>query len=236
MISLKGKNCLITGATGGIGKEIAELMIQEGCNLFLTSENECKLKNFSIQLKKKYKKNIEWANCDFSDIHNLYGFAFNEFFRKTDILINSVGIFYKKELEDTEPNILRNIFSINLMSPIKMCEMIIPFMRERKWGRIVNIGSSSSYNGYAKTTLYCATKHGILGFSRALHDEVKKDGIRVFCVSPAGVKTKMGKIASNNNYDTFLNPKEVAEYIVSSIKYDKEMIINEIRLNRNNDK
>ena len=100
------------------------------------------------------------------------------------------------------------------------------------WGRIVNFGSSSAYTGTRKTSLYCASKHAILGFSRALHEELKEYNIRTFCVSPAGVKTKMGKLIENHNFNTFLNPKEIVEYVAFICSFDNEMISEEIRLNR----
>ena len=80
--------------------------------------------------------------------------------------------------------------------------------------------------------LYCASKHALLGFSRALHDELKKYNIRTYCVSPSGVKTEMGKLIKNQNFDTFIDPREIAEYVVFICSFDGEMISDEIRLNR----
>jgi NAD(P)-dependent dehydrogenase (short-subunit alcohol dehydrogenase family) len=105
-------------------------------------------------------------------------------------------------------------------------------MVKNRWGRIINIGSSSAYGGYKNTSLYCASKHALLGFSRALHDELKEHNIRVFCVSPSGTKTAMGKSIKGQNYDTFIDPKDVAEYIAYISSFDNAMISEEIRLNR----
>ena len=105
-------------------------------------------------------------------------------------------------------------------------------MKKKQWGRIVNLGSSSSYSGFKNGSIYCTSKHAILGFSRSLHSELKEDNIRVFCISPGSVKTKMAKKSKDQNFETFLNPKQVAEFIVHAISYDNEMIADEIRLNR----
>ena len=105
-------------------------------------------------------------------------------------------------------------------------------MKKKKWGRIINIGSSSSYQGFSEGTIYCASKHALLGLSRSLFAELKEAKIRTFCISPGSIKTDMGKQDKKQNYKTFLDPKEVAEYIVYSINFDKELVTEEIRLNR----
>ena len=74
----------------------------------------------------------------------------------------------------------------------------------------------------------------MLGFSKSIDEEFRKYGIRTFTVSPGSVKTKMGKKVKNQNYETFIDPKEIADFIVNIISYDNEMIANEIRLNRMN--
>jgi NAD(P)-dependent dehydrogenase (short-subunit alcohol dehydrogenase family) len=105
-------------------------------------------------------------------------------------------------------------------------------MKKVGWGRIVNIGSSSSYSGVSNTSIYCAAKHALLGFSRAIHDELKQYNIRTFSISPSGTKTRMGKLIPNQNYDTFLEPQEIAEYVAFVICYNGTMITDELRLNR----
>lgn len=219
MKSLKGKKCLITGATGGIGREIAEVMVKEGCKVSLTALPEG-LVELAKKLSKKYKTKVQ----------ALYDTHSGEY----DILINSAGVFEKCSIEEAN---IHDMMFVNFMLPTQLIKQCVPAMKRKKWGRIVNIGSSSAYNGFAMSSIYCATKHAILGLSRALHNELKRHGIRVFCVSPAGVKTPMGKrAAKNDNYSTFLCPKEVAEYILHIIKYDKNMVTEEIRLNRIDDR
>jgi len=96
----------------------------------------------------------------------------------------------------------------------------------------VNIGSSSSYQGFKNSSVYCVSKHALLGFSRSILDELKKYNVRTFCVSPSSIKTKMGETLVEQDFNTFLNPKEVAESIIFIISYNDEMIIDELRLNR----
>ena len=107
-------------------------------------------------------------------------------------------------------------------------------MIKNKWGRIINIASSSAYGGSPMTSVYCASKHALLGFSRSLYKELKGDNVRVICVSPGSIKTEMGRKVEElgQDFDTFMEPDELAEYIVYSSSLDGNMISEEIRLNR----
>ena len=84
-------------------------------------------------------------------------------------------------------------FDINIKSAFILCKEFSQEMVSKKWGRIVNIGSSGAYNGRKKTIIYRATKHALLGLSRSLHNELKEYNVRTYCVSPGPIKTSMGE-------------------------------------------
>ena len=107
-------------------------------------------------------------------------------------------------------------------------------MKAKKWGRIVNIGSSSSYAGFAKTVVYCTAKHALLGFSRSINEEFKSYGIRSYIFSPGSIKTKMGKLVKKQKYKDFIEPNELSSLILSIIKQNNNMITEEIKINRIN--
>ena len=230
-----GKNCLITGATGGLGKEMAKLLVGKNCNLFLTGTNNSKLSTFSKELKisnKEVKIFYEPAELDNTEkIYKLIKQVRKEF-SSIDILINCAGIFLRKPLCDSSLEEIKNCFDVNVQAPILLSKEFSQDMVKKRWGRIVNIGSSSSYQGFKNSSVYCATKHALLGFSRSILDELKKYNVRTFCVSPSSIKTEMGKILVDQDFNTFLNPKEIAESVLFVISYDKEMIIDELKLNR----
>lgn len=234
---LKNKNCLLTGATGGLGKELALTLLSKNCNLFLTSKNELKLKQFSNQLKKKNDKNIikyKSANLEKSeDIDELIKCVNLESFN-IDILINCAGVFPVSPLSKLKISDIDSCFSINVKAPILFSKEFSKHMVTKKWGRIVNIASSSAYDGFANTSLYSASKHALLGFSRSLQKELKSKNIRTICISPGSIKTKMGKKVRNQNYQTFIKPKEISTLVVSLLELDNEMVVDEIRLNRMN--
>ena len=232
---LKNKNCLITGATGGIGKEVSIQLADQSCNLFLTGRNKKKLESLKkLLIKNNPDINIEYKEGDLtrlSDIKNIVTNA-KHHFGNIDILINCAGIFMIKSIGKSTVEDFDKSINLNVRAPFILSREFSKDMVSKKWGRIVLIGSSSSYSGFENGSVYCASKHSILGLSRALNIELKKKNVRVMCISPSSTKTNMGKISVDQDFNTFLNPKEVAEYIIFILSFDNEMSIDESRLNR----
>ena len=232
---LRGKNCLITGATGGLGKEIAREFAKNGCNLFLTGRNNDKLNSLKNELENSVNEiKIDFEDADLSDdgeIQKLIEKVKNTFVN-IDILVNCAGIFPVKLLSDSTVEDFENCFSVNVKAAFILCKEFSQGMISKKWGRIINIASSSAYAGFKNTSIYCSSKHALLGLSRSLHSELKEHNVRTFCVSPGSIKTPMGKSVIGQNYETFLNPNEIAELIVRLVSFDNEMISQEIQLSR----
>lgn len=235
---LRGKNCFITGATGGLGKDLALQFAKHGCNLFLTSYDDIGLKSFLDTLYAVDNKiKIYFEHSDLTD-QNQFKETIKrcrQQFDRIDILINSAGIFPIKLISESTLEDFDRCFNINVRIPYALIKEFSIDMTKNEWGRIVNIGSSSAYTGIKETVIYCATKHALLGLSRATYNELKEHNVRTCCISPGSMKTDMGKMSarmSNQNYETFIAPREVAEFIMHVILYDKEMVAEEIRLNR----
>ena len=233
---LENKNCLITGATGGLGSNLAEILLQNNCNIFLTARNYSKLKKLKELLEKRNpnKCKVFFQSGDLTKISDIKKIIANarKNLKTIDILINNAGIFLSKPISKSQIDEFQTIFDVNVKAPFLFSKEFSQDMRRRRWGRIVNIGSSSSYNGFSEGTIYCSSKHALLGLSKSLFAELKDANIRTFCISPGSIKTKMGKQDKKQDYKTFLDPKEVAEYIIFCISFDKELISEEIRLNR----
>ena len=230
---LCGKNCLITGATGGLGKEIAKEFAKNGCNLFLTGRNNDKLNSLKNELENDQIK-IDFEDADLSDDGEIQKLIekVKGVFANIDILVNCAGVFPVKLLSDSTVEDFENCFSVNVKAAFVLCKEFSQGMISKKWGRIINIASSSAYAGFKNTSIYCSSKHALLGLSRSLHSELKEHNVRTFCVSPGSIKTPMGKSVIGQNYETFLNPNEIAELIVRLVSFDNEMISQEIQLSR----
>ena len=233
---LRGKNVFLSGATGGIGSKLAFELAKTKCNLFLTGQNKEKLNQLESEFSQfnEIKVHCRAANLEKqTDVSFLIDEA-KRTLGSVDILINCAGIFIVKPLIETTFEEYERCLNVNLRAPFLFTKEFSKEMIENKWGRVINIGSSSSYSGFKNTSLYCASKHALLGLSRSLHNELKESNIRTYCFSPGSVKTEMGKKVKNQNFDTFIDPEELAKYVVYTIGYDSNMISEEIRLNRIN--
>ena len=152
---IKNKNCLITGATGGIGSKLVKMLADEECNLFLTGRDEKKLRKIAKNCKKEI--NLKYFATDLSKENNIKKLIkkVREEFSHIDILINCAGIFLIKTLEKSTIEDFTNLLQINMNVPFILTKEFAKDMEKRKWGRIVNIGSSSSYEGFPKGSVYC---------------------------------------------------------------------------------
>jgi short-subunit dehydrogenase len=231
----KNKNCLLTGATGGLGKEISKQLIKQGYNIFLTSTNKKSLEKLKSQLNvmnNQSKIFYESGNLNkTNDIDRIIQKC-RKNFSSIDILINCAGVFTVKSLQKTSLRDFEENFNVNIRAPFILSKEFSKDMIRKKWGRIINIGSSSSYSGFKDTSIYCSSKHAILGFSRSLHSELKSKNIRTIMISPGSVKTPMGKKVKNQKFEEFIDPVEVSKILLTCLNLNKNMVIDEVRLNR----
>ena len=233
-VNLVGKTALITGATGAIGSAIAKTLAQNGVNLVLMSSKESTLQKLKSQLRQfECNIDIKCFTCDFSSLKNLEILANQTLVHlKPNILINSAGFFRYSKINKISINDYTYMMNINLNAAFILCSVLSPAMSKAKWGRIVNIGSSSAYTGFRETSAYCISKHGLLGLSRSLHDELKEFGVRVYSISPSSTTGPMGQMVRGQDYRTFLDPEEVSEYVKFVISFDGNAMSEEIMIKR----
>jgi 3-oxoacyl-[acyl-carrier protein] reductase len=228
MSCLNGKVALVTGATGGIGKEIAILLHRAGCRLVLTGRDEEKLKSVA-QETDSYCLAGDLTSDSF--LENLMEQSVREV-GNADILINCAGVFKIKSILESSIGDYDQSFALNVRAPFILSQHFARNMKEQKWGRIINIASSSAYNGSGETGIYCSTKHALLGLTRSLFQELKEYNVRAFCFSPGSTQTEMARHDKRQDFSTFLDPEEVARFIVHTISFDSGMIAEEVRMNR----
>jgi short-subunit dehydrogenase len=229
---LDGKTAFISGATGAIGKSIAYALAERGCNLFLTSTNNKSLEEL-IELLSQYEITVTAFSGDLTskkDVSKIIDAA--KIYKSIDILVNSAGVFPNINLFDTSDDDFENTLNINFRSAFMFTRAFAVEMVKNEWGRIVNIGSSSAYSGFQNTSVYCASKHALLGFSRAIHDELKENNVRTYFISPSSTKSKIGLETIGQDYSTFLDPEDIAKYVVFAISFDSNIMSEEIFLKR----
>jgi NAD(P)-dependent dehydrogenase (short-subunit alcohol dehydrogenase family) len=221
-------NALLTGVSGGLGRQLAISLKAVGCRVLASGRNPTALARVAAEI------GVEAAAADLSsadEVEQLIGVA-RRVLGQIDILVNCAGIFPVEPLEQASAEVFDRCFAVNVRAPYCLCQAFAPEMADRRWGRIINIGSSSAYAGFKNTAIYCASKHALLGLTRSLHDELKHRNVRCFCISPGSIKTEMGRSVPGQDFETFLDPQEIAEFVVHIASYDGGMIADEIRLNR----
>ena len=228
---LFGKTALIAGATGGIGSAVAEKLASIGCNLVLMCRTATRYASLANRLE-KYGVKTEKLICDFQNENSILEAVEKINNMHIDILVNAAGQFPIKTIIDSTLEDYKVCFDTNVKAPYLLSSSVGRQMCGRKWGRIVNIGSSSSYNGSAETGIYCASKHALLGLTKSLHQEFRPHNVRVYSVSPGSTQTSMGKTDTRQDFTTFITPEEVAEYVSFIMSFDGEGISEEIRINR----
>lgn len=225
------KNILITGASKGIGKELAKGFADSGYNLFLTARNEISLREVAKDINAK-----AYFVCDLSDKNDIE--KFSEFIeqREIDILINNAGEYVYSEIEKMNYEQIDKMFRTNLLAPSYLCASAVKNMKQKKWGRIINIGSISGVMGEAYASIYSASKSGLVGLSKALALELAEFGITVNTINPGWVETELG-LQSIEESDfslsetiesipqkRFVKPKEIEKLIKYLISEDAKGI------------
>ena len=210
------KNILITGASSGIGKEIAQLLSKDN-NVFMTGRRELENKNY--------------FKCDLSkstEIQELYLKAKEYFNSGIDVLINCAGQYVYKPIEKMNVDEINKLLDVNFKSSYILSSLVVSEMKKKKWGRIINIGSISGVVGEANATLYSATKSAFNGFTKALALEVAMDNITINTINPGWVETPLAQNSLNSEeyqevmeiipQKRFVEPIEVAklcEYLIT---------------------
>jgi 3-oxoacyl-[acyl-carrier protein] reductase len=231
------ETALITGATEGIGRATAFGLGRAGYRVAVCARTEAKVR----QLVKKLKAaGIEAAGAaaDVGDadqtvrmIEEITGIL-----GQIDVLINNAGIliarpFEELTLEDWDATMSTNVRSLYLVT-----RAVLPGMRQRKHGSIVNVASLAGRNGFAGGTAYTASKHAVLGFSRSLMLEVRKDNVRVIAICPGSVDTSLLKDQPmlKSEPSRILQPEEVADTILHTLSLPERAMVSELDIRPTN--
>lgn len=233
------KSFFISGASSGLGKEFSLAVADIAKNMIIVGRGRKKLdyvKKKILQINPEI--NILKIISDLSTEKGLNKIitTFNKQkkIKFIDVLVNSAANFDVKKIEKVTYRNLKDDFHINVFTPFILSKFFGLKMRRKKQGIIFNIGSSSSYESAKETSVYSSTKHALLGMSRAFHKEWRSSGVRSILIAPGSMKTRMGKKVKNQKYSTFIEPKNLADFLISLILQNENMIINEVSIIRAN--
>ena len=225
------KTALITGATSGIGYEMAKILAKNKYNLLLVSRNKQKLTSIKADFESKYSIEVVFKEVDLSipcAAQKVYDMVITDKI-KIDILINNSG--FANYGEHTNISIKENykLLQLNIIALSEMCTLFGADMKSRKTGKILNIASTAAYQPTPYFAAYGASKSYVLNFSEALAKELEDYNVSVTCLSPGPTETNFFTVAKMNDINIShmnkrLSAKKVAEVGINAL-FDKKLSI-----------
>jgi NAD(P)-dependent dehydrogenase (short-subunit alcohol dehydrogenase family) len=226
---LEGKIALVTGASRGIGLAIARALAAEGCDLVITARTESTLKRAGGRLQ---GVRVLAKPCDVADersVNSLFA-AIKKEFLHFDFLINNAGTSHAMaEVDRLKPLVWHHVIATNLTSMFLCTRAALPHMRHG--GAIVNNLSVAAKGVFAGESAYCASKHGAMGFTNTLREEVRGRGIRVIALLPGATDTEIWKqFMPEAPRSRMLRPETVAQAVVDALLLPPDSTVEEITI------
>ena len=203
MFSLKDKKALITGASGGIGKELARVLVEYDAEVCISGRNVEELN----ELKESLGDKCHIVPCDLSnknEISELFSKS-EEVLGQIDILVNNAGITKDNIFLRMSDQEWEDVLNINLNSTFNILKLITKGMVKRKYGRIINISSVVGATGGAGQVNYAASKAGLIGLTKSLSQELATRNITVNCIAPGFIETPMTEKLDDNRKDIIIS-------------------------------
>jgi 3-hydroxybutyrate dehydrogenase len=190
MSMLKGKTALVTGSTSGIGLGIAKALAEQGANIMMNGFGE---KDAAIAEVKAFGVEVDYHGADMSKPAEIEAMmqAAEKRFGAVDILVNNAGIQHVANVEDFPVDRWDAIIAINLSSAFHTTRMALPGMKQRNWGRIINLASVHGLVASAQKSAYVAAKHGIVGLTKVTALETAQTGVTCNAICPGWVLTPL---------------------------------------------
>ena len=230
---LQGKVAIVTGGTRGIGYSIAQRLLDEGAKVFICGRDAAHLKKALESLEKQSAGNVDGIAADmrrYADCRRLVQTA-SEKFGGIDILVNNAGLGYFKPVDQLTPEEWDETIQTNLSGVFYCCREAIPLLRKRGGGYIFNISSLAGVNPFAGGSAYNASKFGLNGFSEAMMQDVRHDGIRVSYIMPGSVDTDFGAAPGSKSSASWkLTGEDIAKAVVDLYNFPKTALASRIEM------
>lgn len=225
------KTVLITGSSKGLGRSLALVFADHKWNVIIHGRDTKRLAEVRSEIRKR------GAGCYVvrGDITREETRSFLYKCAKAgglDVLINNAAIYASKPFRDIASQEFRGIIEVNLIAPVQLIQRVFPIFIKQKTGVIININSIAVKNPTESEAAYCASKHGLGGFTQAIQTEGNTHNVRIVNVYIGAMKTTM--TMDRKDSDKFIDTSDVAKAIHSLCKDYPSMVISEIEIRRKN--
>jgi NAD(P)-dependent dehydrogenase (short-subunit alcohol dehydrogenase family) len=231
-MELAGKVAIVTGGTKGIGRGIAEALVREGINVCVSARSRNEIDETVGELIALGKGGAFGIVCDVrihAQIKALFELTVAEL-GGLDILVNNAGIGIFAPVEEMSPDDFRAVLETNLFGVFYCSHEAIPLMKQRGGGYIINISSLAGANPHPRMAAYNASKFGLNGFSEALMQEVRHDGIKVSYIMPGSVNTAFAGDSPGDQNAWQLQPSDIARVVVDLLHHDDRALPSRVEI------
>jgi len=220
-MNIRGTNVVLTGASGGIGRAIATELSKQGAKLILVARDEKRLLEVLDDLDGTGHMAVPADLSDDGGRRRVLQACENAYENGVCLLINGAGVNEFGLFEELSQTTIRNLIDVNLLSPILLCQDLLPILHQQEEAHIINIGSTFGSIGYPGFGAYCASKFGLRGFTEALRRELADTNTRVSYVAPRATRTDLNSdavVAMNDALGTEMDdPSLVADEVMRII-------------------
>ena len=228
-MDLNGGTAIVTGASRGIGRAIAEALSKEGMRLVIGARSPGPLDEAARAIGGE----VETVAGDIGDdavAARLVETAVRRFGR-LDVVVNNAGIGHQGRFEDMDPAEFDRVYRTNVRGPFLLMKAAIPVMRRQQGGTLVTLASLAGKNPVPNRAAYAASKWAMIGLSRSVLQEVRKDGIRVIILEPGSTLTEFGHDAAKMaQAEKLVRPEDVAAVLVAALKLPARATVSEIEI------
>lgn len=224
---------IVTGASSGIGKATAFAFAESGIEVALVSRSTDKLKAIASDIEEKTHTKTASYPIDLAVLDQVAQeiAAISNSFGPIDILVNNAGMGYTNLLEKTTLADWQKILDLNLTSVFQCIQGILPQMRDRNRGTIINVASIAAFNAFPEWGAYSVSKAGLVALGKALSVEERSNGIRTVTISPGSVNTPIwdtDTVQADLNRDAMLTPEIVAQSILHTALLPHQAVVEEM--------
>jgi NAD(P)-dependent dehydrogenase (short-subunit alcohol dehydrogenase family) len=230
-MSIEGKVAVVTGGSKGIGFAIAEALSKNGANVFICARDKTELKRAIDDLSRSGRAEGEVCDVRSETQVRMMLEECERVFGGVDILVNNAGIgIMGKTVEEISPDEFRQTLETNLFGVYYACHFVMPMMRRRGGGYVINISSLAGQNPHPKMAAYNASKFGLNGFTEAMMQEVRQDNIKVSYICPGSVNTYFGGDTPTSEQSWQLQPDDIAQIVIDLLNMDPRALPSKIEM------